>query len=202
MLKIGLTGGIGCGKSTVTAEFARLKVPIIDADVIAHQLVTIGKPALQQIVELFGKQILNSDQSLNRAYLGRLIFNDSNKKNQLEALMHPLIYQQIHTELSLLQHQYCIICIPLLVETAKLDLVDRVLVIECSEQQQIMRVKQRNGLSTTQIKRIISTQASTTQRRLVAHDILNNSTSIQELLVQIKSLHSLYLSLNSGTYYL
>ena len=74
--------------------------------------------------------------------------------------------------------------------------------IECSEQQQIMRVQQRNGLSTTQIKRIISTQASATQRRLVAHDILNNSTSIQELLMQIKNLHSLYLSLNSGTYYL
>ncbi len=196
MLKIGLTGGIGCGKSTVTAEFARLKVPIIDADVIAHKLVAIGKPALQQLVELFGEQILNLDQSLNRTYLGSLVFNDLNKKNQLEALMHPLIYQQIHTELSLLQQQYCIICIPLLIETAKLDLVDRVLVIECSEQQQIMRVKQRNGLSITQIKRIISTQASATQRRLVADDILNNSTSIKELLMQIKNLHSLYLSLN------
>ena len=140
MLKIGLTGGIGCGKTTVAHLFANYGIPTIDADIIAHQVVAIGQPALQQIADVFGKQSLNTDGSLNRTYIRELVFSDTNQKQKLEAIIHPLVFDTIKNDIAKLDSVYCLICIPLLFETQKTQHVDRVLVIDCPVESQISRV--------------------------------------------------------------
>ena len=165
MLKIGLTGGIGCGKTTTSTLFEQLNIPIIDADTIAHQLVEIGKPALSEIVLAFGSDIINIDGSLNRKKLSQLIFSDSLQKQKLEAILHPKIYQAIQTAVEALDSAYCIISIPLLFETNMIALVDRILVIDCPVESQIERVQKRDGLPLAQIQAIINSQVSRTFRR-------------------------------------
>lgn len=196
MLKVGLTGGIGCGKSTVSELFSDLGVPIIDADIIAHQLVEKGQPALTQLVQNFGEIILNEKGDLDRGYLRTLIFKHADKKQHLESLLHPLIYAQINTQIIQLNSPYCIICIPLLIETQKTANVDRVLVIDCMQQQQISRVIQRDALEKNQIEAIIATQASRKERLGFADDIIDNSKTPSQLAEQIKKLHNLYLSIS------
>ncbi len=197
MLKIGLTGGIGCGKSTVADLFAKLGAPIIDADIIARQLVEIGQPALVELTELFGKSILNDNSSLNRAALREIVFQITNRKKQLEAVLHPLIYTQIETEIASLNYAYCIICLPLLIETQKTGFVDRVLVIDCLTEQQIARVRERDDLALQQIESIIATQASRETKLAIADDIIDNSKLPSQLITQVKNLHLLYFSLSS-----
>lgn len=199
MLKIGLTGGIGSGKTTVAQFFSRLNIPIIDADIIAHQLVTPGQIALKSLVENFGTDILNTDGSLARDKLRTLIFSDVAKKKQLETLVHPLIYAEIATQLTQIKADYCVICIPLLIETQKTEQVDRILVIDCPLEMQIERVKNRNQLTESQIYAIIATQASREQRLAVADDVIdNNLTSTAYLVEQVKNLHNLYHLLSSA----
>lgn len=204
MLKIGLTGGIGCGKSTVTQLFSDLAIPIIDADNIAHQLVAIGQPALLQIELLFGSQVLNNDGSLNRAYLRDCIFSNTEQKTALEALLHPLIFQEIDSELAKLNQAYCIIAIPLLFETHQVNKVHRVLVVDCPIEMQLQRVQQRDNNSFEKIQAIINSQVSREFRHSHADDIIDNSLSIMDkgdnynkLAEQVKKLHNLYLSLSN-----
>ena len=193
MLKIGLTGGIGCGKSTVTDLFNSLyNIPIIDADIISHQLVEPEQPALSQIQQKFGKSIINQDGSLNRAKLKDIIFSDKEKKQQLEAILHPLIYQQMQLECSQQTAEYCILCIPLLIEANKKDVVDRILVVDCSIEMQKERVSQRDKLTSKQITSIISSQVSRKLRLSHADDIINNSNSTNLLAEQVKKLHNQY----------
>ena len=164
MLKVGLTGGIGCGKTTVAKVFAQLNIPVIDADEIAHRLVAIGQPALSQIQQEFGADILSPDGSLNRKKLRELIFSDLKQKQKLESILHPLVYQAIQAELKQLNTPYCIICIPLLFETNMSHFVDRILVVDCSVETQIERVRSRDNLTVERIQSIIDSQASRTFR--------------------------------------
>lgn len=197
MLKIGLTGGIGCGKSTVSALFEELGIPVTDADIIAHRLVARGQPALESLAQSFGRRILNADGSLNRNGLREQVFSDSGKKRRLEAILHPLIYAQIDSEVSELDSPYCIISIPLLIETGRTETLDRILVIDCPEKIQIERVRQRDEMPESQIRAIIHAQASREERLAAADDVIENSKTSLQLAQQVKKLHNLYLSLSS-----
>lgn len=197
MLKIGLTGGIGCGKSTAAALFTNYNTPVIDADVIAHQLTQSGQKAVAEIVQAFGTVIMKADGSLNRAQLRELIFSDAAKKHQLEAILHPLIFAQMQAQVDLLDSAYCILCIPLLIEKHRIDFVDRVLVVDCPEALQLERVKRRDHLTLAQIQSIIATQATRNQRLSVADEIIDNSKPAVQLAEQVKKLHNLYLNLSS-----
>ena len=195
MLRIGLTGGIGCGKSTVCAQFARLGVPIVDADVIARQLVQPGQLALTKLTENFGNSILNPDGTLNRAQLRELAFSDVRHKQQLDAIMHPLIYAELEKQLAGLTSAYCIMAIPLLLETQEKHRVDRILVVDCDPRQQVERVMNRDHGSAQQAEKIIASQASREQRLAAADDFIDNTGTTDHLAEQVKSLHNSYLFL-------
>ncbi len=199
MLKIGLTGGIGSGKSTVAKLFADLNIPIIDADIIAQQLVEPGKPALTTIANHFGEKILMSSGALDRNQLREIIFTDPEQKKNLEAILHPLVFSEIESLILQLDTFYCIISIPLLIETGMEDFVDRILVIDCPVEVQFLRVKNRDQLTDARINSIITSQASREQRISAANDIIANSNGTQALAEQVKKLHNLYMdtSINS-----
>jgi dephospho-CoA kinase len=197
VLKIGLTGGIGCGKSTVAGLFSQFNVPVIDADDIAHQLVAVGQPALTLIQQAFGKQCLHADGSLNRNLIRELVFNDPLQKQKLEAIIHPLVYQTIETQIALLNAPYCLLSIPLLFETHKTDFVNRVLVVDCSVETQIERVVQRDHLPIERVQSIIDTQVARAFRIAHADDVIDNAKNTTDLAQQVEKLHNLYLSLST-----
>lgn len=195
MLKIGLTGGIGSGKSTVTQLFSELKVPIIDADTIAHQLVEPGKPAIDEIARQFGKKILTDQGALDRKRLREIVFSDPEQKETLEKILHPLVFLEIESQIKRLSYPYCILSIPLLLETHMEHFVDRILVIDCPVDIQFERVKNRDQLNDAVIKSIITSQATREQRLEAADDIIDNSNDTQALAEQVKKLHNQYISL-------
>jgi dephospho-CoA kinase len=197
VLKVGLTGGIGCGKSTVTALFKQFNVPVLDADEIARQVVAVGQPALLLIQQEFGSDSLNDDGSLNRDFIRELVFTDPEQKKKLEAIIHPLVYQTIQADIALLTAPYCILSIPLLFEVNRADFVDRVLVIDCPVATQIKRVQKRDNLSLERVQSIIDSQVSRTFRLAHAQDVIDNTQSNAELAQQVEKLHNLYLSLSS-----
>lgn len=197
MLRVGLTGGIGSGKSTVCRLFADLGVPVVDADLIARQLLDVGSEALAAIVQKFGADILSDDGSLNRALLRKRVFADAQKRQQLDAIMHPRIYAAIETEVSQLRADYCVIAIPLLVETGKTGIVDRVLVVDCPESMQLQRVTARDHIDTQQAAAMIASQAGRRRRLDAADDVIDNSNPLSQLAEQVKSLHNSYLLLAS-----
>jgi dephospho-CoA kinase len=197
VLKVGLTGGIGCGKSTVTALFKQFNVPVLDADEIARQVVAVGQPALLLIQQEFGSDSLNDDGSLNRDFIRELVFSDPEQKKKLEAIIHPLVYQTIQADIALLTAPYCILSIPLLFEVNRADFVDRVLVIDCPVATQIKRVQKRDNLSLERVQSIIDSQVSRTFRLAHAQDVIDNTQSNAELAQQVEKLHNLYLSLSS-----
>jgi dephospho-CoA kinase len=197
MLKVGLTGGIGCGKSTVARIFADFNIPVLDADETAHRLVEKGRPALDQIQQEFGPAILNPDGSLNRQNLREIVFSDLKQKQKLESILHPLVYKTLQAELEQLSAPYCIISIPLLFETNMTGFVDRILVIDCPVEAQIERVKNRDNLTVERIQSIIDNQVSRVHRKAKAEDLIDNSASDYRLAEQVKKLHNLYLSLSA-----
>lgn len=196
MFKVGLTGGIGCGKSTVAQLFADFKVPVLDADVIAHQLVAVGQPALEEIAKTFGNTILNADGSLNRTQLRELVYSDPHQKQRLEAILHPLVYQSLQTQSEQLAAPYCILCIPLLFETKMAHFVDRVLVVDCPVEVQIERVQKRDQLTQARIGSILASQVSREFRIAHGHDLINNAGADSALAEQVKKLHNFYLSIS------
>ncbi|MDD2724108.1 MAG: dephospho-CoA kinase [Methylovulum sp.] len=196
MLKVGLTGGIGCGKTTVALLFAQQGVPIIDADAIAHALVQQGQPALAEIRDTWGKEILTKDGSLDRARLRDLIFTCPKEKHKLESILHPLVFRDIQMAAGKVTADYCVISIPLLFETGMASLVDRVLVIDCPTDTQIRRVKHRDHLSSEQIQAIIDTQVTRDFRATHADDLIENTETNDKLAEQVKKLHNLYLSIS------
>ncbi|MGJ0514592.1 MAG: dephospho-CoA kinase [Methylomicrobium sp.] len=196
MLKVGLTGGIGCGKTTVSDLFAGLGVPVLDADQAARELTDKGQPALARIREEFGEQILNSDGSLNRLQLKKLIFADAKQKQKLEAILHPLIIAALNAKIEQLNAPYCILSIPLLFETKMETAVDRILVVDCPVELQIERVSKRDKLDINIIQAIIASQISRDYRRKHADDLLDTSQTDNPLAEQVKKLHNLYLSLS------
>ncbi|NOR69825.1 MAG: dephospho-CoA kinase [Methylomarinum sp.] len=199
MLKIGLTGGIGSGKSTVAELFNSLyNIPVIDADIIAHQLVEPDQPALALLQQTFGQSIINPKGALDRDQLRDIIFSDSDKKDQLEKILHPLIYQQMQAEFDLQTSVYCILCIPLLMETKMTHFVDRVLVVDCPVEVQIERVMQRDSLSKESILSIIKSQVSRETRLSQANNVIHNPNSSTPLAEQVKKLHNQYILLSNS----
>lgn len=194
MFKVGLTGGIGSGKSTVSDLFKQHNIPVIDADEIAHALVTPNSIALAQIEQYFGNTCITSDGQLNRTQIREIIFNNLAKKQQLEAIMHPLIYTEINQQISQLSAAYVIIAIPLLIETHKQAFVDHILVIDCPIENQINRVKLRDHLSTAEITAIINTQVNRNTRLAQANSIISNTQDIDFLKQQVNQLHKLFLN--------
>lgn len=195
MLRIALTGGIACGKSTVCRLFADFGVPIVDADLIARQLAEPHQQGWQAIVEYFGPEILISDGKLNRRLLRERIFADPAQRQKLDAIMHPLIYSAIDARLLQLQANYCLVAIPLLAETQKASHFDRVLLVDCPEALQLQRLQLRDNLDATDAATIIASQAGRLQRLAIADEVIDNSNGEPLLAEQVKSLHNFYLNL-------
>jgi len=195
MLTVALTGGIGCGKTTVCQLFAEFGTPIIDTDIIARELVTPGKPTLKEITKYFGEMILFADGSLNRQALANITFNNEQKRKHLESILHPKIRQSVKQQIDSLSAAYVIIAIPLLIETSQQNAYDRVLVVDCDQQQQIRRTQNRDQRSNQQIRKIIDLQVSREKRLSYADDVIKNDEDIDSLKLQVNNLHNLYTNL-------
>ncbi len=193
MFTVGVTGGIGSGKSTAADRFRQLGVPVIDADVVARQIVEPGMPALQEIINAFGESVANDRGELDRAELRKIIFSDSNRKSQLEAILHPRIYAEILRLLSELSTSYAIVVIPLLAESNREYPLDRILVIDVPSDVQISRVTTRDDQSTEEVERIISSQASRHSRLTIADDVIENIGSKDDLYERVNAMHLTYL---------
>ncbi|MFQ5754985.1 MAG: dephospho-CoA kinase [Acidiferrobacterales bacterium] len=195
MLRIGLTGGIGSGKSSAAAMFASRGVPVIDADEIAKQLVAPGQPAYDRIIQCFGKEIVDSDGFIDRGRLRRHVFDDPASRRELEAILHPRVRQEIQRQLRAVRAPYCVIVIPLLFEANQQDLVDRILVIDAAEDTQVQRVVARSSLAEDEIRKIIAAQLGRNVRLRQAHDVITNEGGLEQLEERVNALHTRYLDL-------
>ncbi len=195
MFVVGLTGGIGSGKSTVAKEFAKLGVQIIDADQIAREVVKPGCGALDDISDHFGADIIDSSGELDRKALREIVFADDGARLWLESLLHPLIEDRIRQRIASSQSEYCILESPLLLETAQAELVDRVLVVDVLESTQLARTLARDGSSRATIEAIIKSQLPRKSRLEAADDILDNEHPEQTLNSRVEELHLQYLAL-------
>ena len=197
--KIGLTGGIASGKTTVCNLFKDLSVEIIDADVISHELSKKGGAAFEEIVEAFGDQTIGDDGELDRKRLRSIVFNDNSKKKILEKIIHPRVLLNINEKIEASQSNYLIISVPLMIETGMNAMMDRVLLIDCNVETQIERIIQRDQTSREEAIKIIESQASIEAKRELSDDrIINNKeTSIEELILRVKELDDFYSNLNN-----
>ena len=195
MFTVGLTGGIGSGKSTVADLFAELGVPVIDTDVIARQLTVPGGAALEAIRAAFGEDVMLADGMLDRAALRRRVFADAAARRQLEAILHPRIRQMVEQSLATLDAPYALIVIPLLVETGGYrDVLGRVLVVDCPEALQVARVMARSGLARDEVDAILAAQAGRAERLAAADDVIVNDGSAAALRAEVAALHQRYLA--------
>lgn len=195
MLKVGLTGGIGCGKSTAVKRFRDLGIPIVDADIVAREVVQAGQPALQAIAELFGDAALLADGSLNRAWLRQTVFNDTARLQQLEAILHPRIREAIVRDMTAAMaagSPYVVVDVPLLFEKHYNTLFDRVLVIDCLPAQQHERVSQRDGSTIELVESIMQRQIPRDERLFRADDIIENVGSLADFNNKVDTLHHKY----------
>jgi dephospho-CoA kinase len=195
MLKIGLTGGIACGKSAVATGFAELGVPVIDADVLARELVASGQPALAEIAHELGDEFITPDGGLDRARLRRHIFNDAGARKRLEAILHPRIAAEMQARAARLDAPYCLLVIPLLIEAGQQSLVDRILVVDCPEELQRHRLAARDGAAPEQISAILASQIQREQRLAAADDVITNDGTPAQLQARVAELHARYLGL-------
>ncbi|KJG21698.1 dephospho-CoA kinase [Photobacterium iliopiscarium] len=192
---IGLTGGIGSGKTTVANVFTEYGIDLIDADIIARDVVAIGSGGLARITEKFGNRILLDDGNLDRSQLRTAIFSDPQLKNWLNQLLHPLIREKMLADIDRATSPYCLLIVPLMIENNLQTLTDRLLVVDVDQQTQIMRTQQRDNVSLEQINNILAAQASRQQRLDAADDIICNNGDNQALLTQVAQLHLHYLAL-------
>ncbi len=195
MYIVGLTGGIGSGKSEAAKLFAELGAPVVDVDVISHELTTKGQATLKKIAQVFGKDILSSDGSLNRAALRQKVFADSEARKKLEAILHPAIYNKATERLEEnASAPYQILAIPLLFESDRyLKIINRSLVIDSDTKLQIARASKRDGLLEADIQKIIDVQMPREKRNALADDIILNDGSIEELKEKVKQVHEKYI---------
>lgn len=193
MLKIGLTGGIGSGKTSVSDIFSELGVPVIDTDLVARQLTARDGAALPEIFAAWGESVMRPEGELDRDALRRRIFAAPEERRRLEAILHPLIRRQVVAELAALDAPYVVVVIPLLVETGNYrELLDRVLVVDCPESLQVERVRARSGLSAEEVSAIISAQADRSSRIAAADDVIANAANSRSLREQVLSLDAKY----------
>ena len=193
---VGLTGGIGSGKSLVADQFARLGAAVIDTDLIAHQLTGAGGAAMPAIRESFGDSFLTSDGALDRAAMRAHVFSDPAARKQLEAILHPMIAAQTRAQAASAQGDYLMFVVPLLTESGQWkNRVDRVLVVDCPESLQLSRVMQRNQLPADAVQAIMATQASRAARLAIADDVIVNDGAIDAVTDAVARLHARYRAL-------
>ena len=198
MIRVGLTGGIASGKTLVTELFSELGAAVVDTDQVARAVVAPGEPGLSAVVQLFGEQILTAEGTLDRAGLRRLVFADPAARQRLEAALHPLIRARTLAEIDALNRRgaaYCLIAVPLLVETGFQALVDRVLVVDCPEELQLKRLMARDQTSPEQAGNMLAAQTTREKRLQVADDVIDNGGSVASTQAQVKKLHRCYMDL-------
>lgn len=193
MFKIGLTGGIGSGKTAASDHFAHLGAEVIDTDLLSRELVEPGQPALVEIIEVFGNDVIDGEGRLDRAGLRERVFADEPARKQLEAILHPRIRREMLHRANTSDAPYAVLVIPLLIETGQQALVDRVLLIDAPETTQHARVAARDGMEAQQIDAILRAQSDNETRRRLADDIIVNDASLAELHAAVRRLHEQYL---------
>ena len=194
-LIVGLTGGIGSGKTLVSDTFATLGAHVIDTDVISRELTNHDPSTIKEIQRALGEEILE-DGLINRSILRDLVFNDISAKEKLEKILHPKIRDMVVLALKDHIDSYAVVVIPLLTEKGAYSFINRILVVDCDEQLQIERVSQRSNLNKDMIMKIIDTQASREERKLIADDMITNNADKQSLIEQVKELHRMYLEIS------
>jgi dephospho-CoA kinase len=197
VLKIGLTGGIASGKSTVAAMFAERGITIVDTDRIAREVVATGQPALDAIRARFGSKVFHASGELDRTALRRLVFADPAQRQDLESILHPLIRARTQDELARASGPYAIAAVPLLVETSFGEIVDRVLVVDCPQSAQLERLTRRDRIPRPEALAMIAAQADRATRLRAADDVLDNSGTLDSVRAQVAGLHAQYLELAS-----
>lgn len=195
---VGLTGGIGCGKTTISNEFKRLGITIIDADEIARDVVAPGSEGLEAIIKQFGPEIVQSDGYLNRAKLRSIVFAEPEKTQWLNDLLHPKIRAQMLAELSASVSSYTILSVPLLLENGMQTLCNRILVVDILPEQQLQRVLARDQSEPATIKKIMTAQIDRKKRLSLADDIIDNSGQPSESMEQVQKLHQIYTKLTKN----
>lgn len=196
---VALTGGIGSGKTTIANAFATRGVDIVDADVIARQVVEPGQPALDALIARFGPALVHPDGTLNRKMLRQHIFTSEQDKRWVNALLHPLIHAETRRQLALTQSTWCLWVVPLLVENHLQHLADRVLVVDVERETQLARTMARDGISREEAERILAAQASREARLACADDIINNDGSTDDVTARVASLDQRYCQLARET---
>ena len=196
-LRIGLTGGIASGKSAVADMFAELGAVIIDTDVIAREMVMPGQPALDEILEAFGPDVIGPDGFLDRRAMRKRVFEDEPLRLRLEEILHPRIRDETFRQASRAGGAYQLIVVPLLAESPLKDYVDRILVVDCDEEIQVNRLLQRDAETVEQAQRILAAQASREERLAIADDVIDNSGSLEETRRQVGKLHEFYMGLQN-----
>jgi dephospho-CoA kinase len=199
MLRIGLTGGIGSGKSLACAMFAKLGVPVIDADVIAREIVAPGSELAERVIREFGESYRDDTTGgLDRKALRRLVFGNSQARHRIEALLHPTITQELSRRQIGLSAPYCILSIPLLIESGLHHLVDRILVIDCPRALQVERVMVRDAITRDEARTMLATQVSREARLKQADDVIDNGGGPGSLEEQVRRLHRRYLEMGAN----
>ena len=197
-MRIGLTGGIASGKSTVADMFAALDIAIIDTDLIAREIVAPGEPALDEIRHEFGDSVFDDEGNLDRSAMRQIIFADPDAKARLESIMHPRIQAVTYERAASAGGRYQIIAVPLLTQSPIRDFVDRVLVVDCDEKTQIRRLVARDNESEGQARRMLAAQASRDERLEIADDVIRNDGDLEATLQQVQTLHHRYLAMTSS----
>jgi dephospho-CoA kinase len=195
-LVVGVTGGIGSGKTTAVNLFEKLGASVVDTDAIAHALTQPGGAAIPAISEHFGTAYVQPDGGLDRGAMRARVFSDPAARHELEGILHPMIRERSKAQVEAASGPYVLLVVPLLVEGGSYrSTVDRVLVIDCDEAQQVERVRRRSGLSEGQVRAIMATQATRAQRLQAADDVIHNDAGESELAERVRALHARYLSL-------
>ena len=197
--KVGLTGGIGSGKSAVAACFAELGVTVIDADAIARELTAPGGAQVGAVVECFGAEITAADGEIDRKKLGALVFASEERRKQLEAILHPPIRAEMFARAARAGGAYCVLDIPLLVENRQHFDVRRVAVVSCARETRIARLVKTRGMRAADIERVMQSQASEEERLAAADDVIDNNGALADLAPRVKELHAEYLRMFSGS---
>jgi dephospho-CoA kinase len=198
MLVVGLTGGIGSGKTTVANLFAKLGAPVIDADEQARLFTKPDSPVFMDIIDHFDEPLLQEDGTLDRSLLRQIIFAQPDQRHWLENLLHPLIIAAMEDKIRHTSYPYCILVIPLLLETGPYPFIDRILVIDTTVENQRKRVLERDKHAAELIQSIIDTQITREARQSLAHDLIQNDGVPSHLAPQVEKLHDLYLSLGKN----
>jgi len=192
---IGLTGGIACGKTTASDFFADKGIEIVDADLVAREVVEPGQPALEKIIEVFGISLIQADGTLDRQKMRDLVFADADKRTKLESILHPLIRKRMAEQLALCRGHYAIYSVPLLLESGLDKQADRVLVIDVAPDVQMRRLLRRDQTTLDQAQAIIDAQLPREKRNLAADDIIENSGTLEQFIDQLEAIHGYYLTL-------